>query len=100
MDLHYDFNSPQYHERRAKLLSIKERKEKREQYLLRGKKKSPLETAATTAAIVGFLGAIFFLSPNLTGNVIGSLNQTSSNWVGAVFFIVGLVGAFIYFRKR
>ena len=51
-------------------------------------------------AIVLICGAMFFLSGNLTGNVIGSLNQTSSNWIGGVLFVVGLVGAFIYFKRR
>lgn len=52
---------------------------------------------ATTAILI--LGSFFFLSSNLTGNVIGSLNQTSSNWIGAGLFLIGLIGAFVYFRR-
>lgn len=53
-----------------------------------------------TLAIIGLAGGIFFLSNNFTGNVIGSLNQTSSNIIGAVLFFVGILGAFFYFRRR
>lgn len=44
-------------------------------------------------------GAIIF-SAGITGNVIGSLNKTSSNWIGGVLFIIGLVAAMIYFKRR
>lgn len=60
-------------------------------------KKGGLEKAAV--AIIGLLGGVFFLSSNLTGNVIGA-SQTSLNWIGGVLFIMGLVGAFAYFRKK
>lgn len=50
--------------------------------------------------IAGLLGGLYFLSNNLTGNVISNLNQTSSNWIGGVLFIIGLVGAFAYFGRR
>lgn len=63
-------------------------------------KPSKLETAAATTAIVGVLAGIFFLSPNATGNVIGILNKTSSNWIGGVLFLIGLVGAFAYFKRK
>ncbi len=36
---------------------------------------------------------LFFLSPNITGNVIGNASRGVSNIVGALFFLVGLVGA-------
>jgi len=49
---------------------------------------------------IGSIAGLFFLSSNITGNVIGSLNQTSSNWIGGILFILGLVGTFAYFRKR
>jgi len=49
-------------------------------------------------SIVSFLVGIFFLSPNLTGNVIGNLTQTTSNWTGGILFVLGIVGVF-YFRK-
>lgn len=54
----------------------------------------------TTFFAIPLIVGLFFLSANFTGNVIGSLNQTSSNWIGGVLFLIGLVGAFAYFRKR
>lgn len=56
--------------------------------------------ASATAAIIGIIAGIFFLSGNLTGNVIGSLNQTSSNWIGGALFIIGLAGAVMFFRRK
>ena len=75
------------------------RKAERKEYILRAHKHNSLETTAATTAIIGIIGGIFFLSSNITGNVIG-LNQTSSNWIGGVLFLIGLVGAFAYFKKR
>ena len=69
-------------------------------YLLRHKKKNSLEMMAIISSVVSLLGAIFFLSSNITGNAIGSLNQTSSNGIGGVLFLVGLILAFIYFKSR
>lgn len=79
--------------RDERLLKVGKYLGKRESRGLEGK------TAAATA-IIGLIGGLFFLSSNLTGNVIGSLNQTSSNVLGAVFFLVGIVGAFFYFKRR
>lgn len=59
-----------------------------------------LEKTVGFSSIILIVGSIFFLSFNLTGNVIGSINQTSSNWIGGVLFLIGLVGAFAYFRKK
>ncbi len=50
--------------------------------------------------IAGILAGLFFLSPNFTGNVIGSLNQTSSNWLGAVLLVAGLVGGFFWLKGK
>jgi hypothetical protein len=58
-----------------------------------------LEGVAATTSIIGFLGSLFFLSPNLTGNIVG-LNQTTSNFTGSILFIVGLIGVFAYFRVK
>lgn len=50
-------------------------------------------------AIVGLGAGIFFLSPIITGNVIGSLNQNNSNIIGAVLLAVGLIGVYMW-RKN
>jgi len=69
-----------------------------------GKPFRGLEKATTAAAaIIGLFGGILFLSNGITGNVIGNFtNMTNStmNWIGGVLFAVGLVGAFMYFRRR
>ena len=70
-------------------------------YILRGrKKKDSLENVAPTTAIIAFLGSIFFISPNVTGNVIASLPSTSTNATGIILFLFGIIGAFFCFRKR
>ena|SRR3989344_4596476 len=49
-------------------------------------------------AIIGLVGAIIFLSSNITGNVIG-VNQLSSNLIGVVLFFVGLFGFFSWMQN-
>lgn len=66
----------------------------------RNDKKGLLYKIAEATTVVGVVGGIFFFLPNLTGNVIGSLNQKSSNWIAIILFIIGLIGAFIYFRRK
>ena len=66
-------------------------------------RKSPrnkLEKTAITSAIIGLIIAIFFLSPNLTGNAIGDLTNYTSNWIGGILFIVGLICVFTFFKKK
>lgn len=48
--------------------------------------------------ITGLLGSLFFLVSNLTGNMIG-ISQSTSNFIGIILFLVGLTGAFSYFKK-
>lgn len=48
--------------------------------------------------VIGFTGALFFLSTNITGNVIGNLTNTTSNWLGGILFVLGIVG--VYFWRR
>jgi hypothetical protein len=52
-----------------------------------------------TIAIMGLVGGLFFLSANITGNVVGSSVSLSFNVIGGVLFVVGLVGSFFWFRK-
>jgi len=51
-------------------------------------------------AIGGILGGLFFLSPNMTGNAITNINQSSSNVLGVILLVVGLVGAFFWVKKK
>lgn len=50
--------------------------------------------------IFGFIACLIFLSSNLTGNVIGNLSTSASNNLAIVLFLVGVAGAFFYFRRR
>ena len=50
-------------------------------------------------AVLGFIFGIFFLSPNITGNVIGNLNQTSSNFIGVGLLFIGILAGFFWFNK-
>jgi len=58
------------------------------------------EEVGASVAVIGTIGGIFFLSSNFTGNAISNLSLRSSNIIGAVLFLVGIAGAFFYFRKR
>ena len=60
---------------------------------------SGLEKSVTAVSIVAVIEGIFFLSPNITGSVIGSMARSSSNILGAVLFIAGITGAFFISRK-
>ena len=55
---------------------------------------------ASAFAILGFGASIFFLSSNVTGNVVGNLTQNTSNAIGAVLFCVGLIAGLFYFRGK
>jgi hypothetical protein len=66
---------------------------------IKEKDEGGLEKLTSIIAISSLALSLFFLSSNLTGNVIG-LNQTASNWIGAALFVLGLVGVFFYFRNR
>lgn len=51
-------------------------------------------------ATLGILSGLFFLSSNITGNVVGNLNQTSSNWIGGILFVIGLIGGYFFVRRK
>jgi|TARA_Y100000310_G_scaffold21744_1_gene20985 hypothetical protein len=70
-------------------------------FFVKNPSKGGLEQKATMTAItVSFIASLFFLSTNITGNVIGNLNQIGSNWIGGVLFVLGIVGSFIYFKRK
>tara|TARA_Y100000034_G_scaffold125805_1_gene176075 strand:+ start:112 stop:642 length:531 start_codon:yes stop_codon:yes gene_type:complete len=75
---------------------VENRSARRKEFLLRGKK---LEKATATTAILGIVAAIFFLSPNLTGNVIGTTTGTTSNLIGVGCLVIGLIAGYFYFKK-
>jgi len=65
-----------------------------------GMHKNKESKLVTITSIIGLVGGIFFLSPNLTGNVIGNLTQPSSDVIGTVLLVIGLIGGFFWFRSR
>ena len=52
-----------------------------------------------TAGVFIILG-LFFLSPNITGNVIGNNSINNPNLIGAILFFVGIVGLFFTFKRN
>jgi len=49
----------------------------------------------TIIASAFLLAGLFFLSSNLTGNVVGNLSKGNSNWIGGILFLLGIVGVFM-----
>ena len=92
-----DYNQAQYN------LKSREHEGARAAYLLRNQQKeetSPLaRTVAATPMIVGIFGGLFFLSSNVTGNVIADLTNSTSNIIGACLLVLGIVGAAFFFKK-
>jgi len=50
-------------------------------------------------SILGIFVGIFFLSNNVTGNVVG-LSNTTSSWIGGILILIGLVAGFFYVKNR
>jgi len=64
------------------------------------KQKSLEQKVSSVIAITGLFSSMFFLSAEITGNVVGSLSKSSGNIIGLVLFIVGILAAVFYFRRR
>lgn len=54
---------------------------------------------AEVVGITGILGGLFLLSPNVTGNAIANVTNSIPSFLGIVFLIAGLVGAFFWVKK-
>jgi hypothetical protein len=52
-----------------------------------------------TLSIIGLVGGAFFLSANITGNVMG-LSSSSSNIIGSVLSVIGLVACFFWVKSK
>ncbi len=64
-------------------------------------KKNKLEKAVLGfSALAGFVFSIFFLSSNMTGNVVGSLDSSSYSVVGLVIFIASILMATLALKKN
>lgn len=75
-------------------------KKKRVDYILKSKKKSPLKNTLMIISFIGILVGIFFLSTNMTGNVVGGLNQVTLNWIGILLLVMGLAEVFFILRRN
>lgn len=59
-----------------------------------------LEKKVTVIMGLSFIASILFLSSNITGFAIANLTQKTLNTIGVILFIIGLIGAFYYFRRK
>lgn len=59
-----------------------------------------LQHSLAYAAIVFLLGALIFISSNLTGYAILNTNQDTLKWVGVILFIIGLIFAIVYLKSK
>jgi len=66
---------------------------------LEGKGKSLEKRVLGISSLVGFVFSIFFLSSNLTGNIIGNLDSSSANLSGILIFLASLLFGFLALKK-
>jgi hypothetical protein len=64
------------------------------------KMKSGLEKKFGFLSITALLFALFLVSYNLTGNVLGSMSLNDTRWIGVCFFLCGIAFAFMYFKNK
>jgi len=63
-------------------------------------KSSPLDQALRSTAIIGILGGLVFLSPNLTGNAILGINDLSGNMIGGILIALGIIAGFFLIKNK
>ncbi len=51
-------------------------------------------------SVISFLGSMVFWSQNITGNAVLEFGKSSANWVGAILFILAIIGFLVYIQKR
>ncbi len=66
----------------------------------RGKDNKLRNNTALFLAAFGFLGAILFISPNLTGHAIAGLSSRTSGWLTFFFVVIGMIGISWLLRER
>ena len=50
-------------------------------------------------SFVSFFGSMIFWSQNITGNVILEFGEYGANWIGAILFLLAVLGFLVYVRK-
>ncbi len=84
---------------------MRKREKERKEYLLRrnleedSSEKDLSSKVTATSAILGLVGGSFFLSTNVTGNVIG-LSNTTSSWIGGALILIGLIALGFWVKNR
>ena len=63
-------------------------------------KRSIEQKVYSVTTILGILGSIFFLLPNMTGNAIANINFQNSSILGTTFLIIALVSAFFWIKNK
>ncbi|MBI2630187.1 hypothetical protein HYW76_03720 [Candidatus Pacearchaeota archaeon] len=65
-------------------------------------KKRLLEKIAESgvSSLIFITMGLFFLSPIVTGNAVGNLTVSTSNVVGSILLIVGVILGYFYIRKK
>jgi len=61
---------------------------------------SPAGVAASVLSIAGILGGLAMLSPNLTGNAIGTLTTETASWIGAVLIVIGIIALYFLMKAK
>jgi len=56
-------------------------------------------TITSIIAIAGIISGIFLLSPNVTGNVVGNMTNSTSNILGTCLLFVGLIAGFFSLKR-
>ncbi|GEM_PF-6795406 len=63
------------------------------------KRENPRLWIAGAVGIVGLIGGMLLLSPNITGNAVGA-SGLASNIFGTVLLVAGLIGSFFWLRSH
>ncbi len=63
------------------------------------KRSSKLQKTAATTSIISIVSGLFFLTPNITGNVVGNLDYASLNFIGSGLLIIGGLLGLYYIKK-
>ena len=87
-------------EKSAKKYGSNPSKKETDRVPVRITRRGVLEKIAAAASIVGILGGLFFLSPNLTGNAVAGMNITNANFIGAGLMLIGLFAGYFYLRSK
>jgi len=64
------------------------------------KRDGGLISKLAASVLVCFVAGLALFSPNITGNAIGNLASVTSNGIGGILIVAGLVGAFVAVKKK